>query len=436
MVKISIIGGTGEFGRLFARIFKEDGFEVTITGRNRERGERVARRIGVRYLQDNIQAAKHADVVIISVSIENTLQVIEEVAPHLKPGSLLMDFTSVKKEPCRAMLRYASENVEIIGTHPMFGPRVTSLEGLVFIITPIRTKRWLNWLRSWLSEKKARVIETTPEEHDRIMSVVQGLTHFTYLSAASTLAELGIDVKQTRRFASPIYELMLDLIARIVGQNPRLYAGIQMLNPETKKVREVFVRQAERLQLIVDRGDLKGFTEVMKKAAKSLGDLEGAMGRSDKAINALTQELRKLKQSLGKEVALRHIYTGNVHVGRVEELSGEHVMLRRGRRIIKLKLANVELLPEEELHRWWLEHLPKESRDFSVVLPESARGEEICALLKKLFPTMAECRVIDVYTGKGIPEKARSITFRITGVRLNFEEVAEFFRNIGGKLRS
>ncbi len=436
MVKISIIGGTGEFGRLFARIFKEDGFEVTITGRNRERGERVARKIGVKYLQNNIEAARQADVVIISVSIENTLDVIEEVAPHVKPGSLLMDFTSVKKEPCKAMLKYAKGEVEIIGTHPMFGPRITSLEGLVFIITPIRGERWLTWLKNWLSEKKARVIETTPEEHDRIMSVVQGLTHFTYLSAASTLAELGIDVKQTRRFASPIYELMLDLIARIVGQNPRLYAGIQMLNPETKRVREVFVQQAERLQSIVDRGDLKGFTELMKKAAKSLGDLEGAMGRSDKAINALTQELRNLKQSIGREVALRHIYTGNIHVGRVEELTGEHVTLRRGRRVIRLKLANVELLPEEELYRWWLEHLPMQSRDFSVVLPEGARGEKICALLRRLFPTIAECRVIDIYTGKGIPDKAQSITFRITGVKLNFDKVAEFFRDIGGKLRS
>ena len=129
MVKIAIIGGSGEFGRVFARLFKEDGHEVVITGRDVPKGERVAGELGVEFSDDNIGAAKKADVVIISVYIDNTLEVIKGVAPHVRPGSLLMDFTSVKIEPCEAMEKHADKKVEIIGTHPMFGPRVASLEG-------------------------------------------------------------------------------------------------------------------------------------------------------------------------------------------------------------------------------------------------------------------------------------------------------------------
>ena len=46
----------------------------------------------------------HALFTVISVPIDVTEQVIREVGPRLRPESLLMDVTSVKSEPMRAML--------------------------------------------------------------------------------------------------------------------------------------------------------------------------------------------------------------------------------------------------------------------------------------------------------------------------------------------
>jgi len=269
MVKIAIIGGTGDFGRIFARLFKEDGHEVVITGRDVSKGEGVAGEVGVKFSNDNVKAAKESDVVIISVYIENTIDVIEQVAPHVRPGCLLMDFTSVKVEPTRAMVKHAKKGVEIIGTHPMFGPRVRTIEGLTFIVTPIRTEKWEGFIKDFLEKQKSKVIWTTPEEHDRIMGVVQGLTHFTYIAIASTLRGLEIDVKKSRKFASPIYELMLDLVARIVGQSPGLYASIQMHNPEAKGVRDAFIKEIEKLNGIIENRDVEAFKEVMSKSTST-----------------------------------------------------------------------------------------------------------------------------------------------------------------------
>jgi prephenate dehydrogenase len=435
MVRVAIIGGSGEFGRLFARVFAEEGHEVVITGRDQAKGERVAKEIGVRFSRDNVAAAKWGDIVIISVYIDNTVEVIKQVAPHVREGALLMDVTSVKVEPCKAMLAHARRGVEIIGTHPMFGPRVTSFEGLVFILTPLRGEKWKRWLLEWLEKHKARVIVTSPEEHDRIMSVVQCLTHFTYISVASTLRELGIDVKYSRRFASPIYELMLDLIARIVGQNPHLYASIQMHNPLATKVHDTFISQASKLRGIVAAKDKRAFVDLMAKAARHMGDVEAAMGRSDKAIHALSEELKKLKESIGKEVALRHLYSGAVHVGKVVEVEPEKVTLIAGKKKVTLKIANVELLPEEELLRYKAEHLPKERRDFSVVLPEGADEKFIASLLLRSIRGVLTCEVIDIYRGKQIPQGMKSVTFRVVGVDLDFAQVERFLRGIGGKLR-
>jgi len=434
MAKISILGGTGDFGSLFARAFREQGYEVLITGRNEARGRKVAQALGVGYTSDNIRAAAWGDVVIVSVSMENTLEVIKEVAPEVREGCLLMDFTSVKAEPCRLMDSLAREGVEIIGTHPMFGPRITSFEGLVFILTPIRGERWLSWLEKWLEEKRARVVETTPREHDRIISVVQGMTHFIYICAASTLEELEVEVKETRRFSSPIYELMLDLVARIVGQNPSLYAGIQMHNPEVKRVHRSFISQARELSRIVEKKDREAFVDKMVTAARHLGDLESAMGRSDKAIRALTLELRRLKESLGREVALKHIYTGRVHVGVVEEVDSEKVTLRRGKRSTSLKVSNVELLGEEELEEWKKENLPLKKRDVSALFPQNAEEEIIASILEENLGS-ANCEVVDVYRGKGIPRGKKSITFRMEGVELDTSRAERLLQGMGGIIR-
>jgi|Deesub1362A_J573_1020465.scaffolds.fasta_scaffold00023_86 prephenate dehydrogenase len=435
-MKISIIGGSGDFGRIFAKIFREEGYEVIITGRNVEKGAKVAREIGVKFTNNNKKAAEAADIVIVSVYIDNTVEVIKEVAPYVRPGCLLMDFTSVKEEPCSAMVKFAGEDVEIIGVHPMFGPRITSLEGQTFILTPIRSERWLPFLQEFLKKHKAKFYVTTPEEHDRIMSVVQGLTHFAYISVASTLKELDIDVKYTKKFASPIYGLMLDLIARIVGQSPQLYAAIQIHNPRVIEVHEKFIEEAKKLKDIVARKDKESFIKVMVESSKHLGDIDSAMGRSDKAILALTGELKKLSRAVGEEVALKHIYSGVVHVGKVKQVDPDRVtLITFSGKEVNLKLSNVELLSREELEKWKLENLPRVIRDFSIMFDEKVNEEIILKVVKSFDKRIVDCSLLDIYRGKQIPKGKKSITIRVEGYELDFKKIEELFRGIGGILR-
>jgi prephenate dehydrogenase len=437
-MRVAVIGGSGSFGRIFARLFKEEGHEVVITGRNKAKGERVARELGVAFTTDNAAAAKESDIVIISVYIENTLDVIKEVAPHVRDGALLMDVTSVKLEPCRAMLRYANPKAELIGTHPMFGPRISSLEGQTVVVTPLRAKKWDRYLLEFLEKKKARVFITTPEEHDKIMGVVQGLTHFAYISLAYTLKELGVDVKYSRNFASPIYELMLDFIARIVGQSPRLYASIQMHNPFAAEVRKVFVEKAQELRRVIESKDSEAFKRIMASSARHIGDIDASMGRSDKAILALTGELKKLSEAVGREVALRHIYSNAVHVGVVREITPEEVVLQTSRGMLTLKLSNVELLNQEFLWEWKLRNKPRARRDFSVVYPEGFKEELLCKLIEASDPRIISCSVIDTYRGRQVPRGKKSITLRIEAIDFekdDFRGVEKILLGLGGKIR-
>jgi len=144
-MRVAVIGGGGALGKLIAKIFAEE-FEVVISDIDEEKGKKIAKELNVEFSPNNIEATRESDIVIISVPIENTCETIKEVAPHVKPRALLTDVTSVKIEPCRAMLRFANREAEIIGMHPMFGPRISSLEGQLILLCPIRTEKWLNFL--------------------------------------------------------------------------------------------------------------------------------------------------------------------------------------------------------------------------------------------------------------------------------------------------
>jgi len=239
-LKITVIGGTRGLGKWIARFLRSRKFNVVITGRDEITGKKVAEKLEVEYTSDNTKAVSESNIIILSVPIDAVYNVVREIAPFLKNGSLFMDVTSVKEKPAEIMQEYLPADVEIIPTHPLFGPRIRSLDGQVVVLTPFEKGKWYKKVYKFLENENARVLITTPQEHDKMMSIVQGLTHFAYIGIAATIERLEIDVKESRKFASPVYGLMVDMIARIVAQNPYLYYSIQTQNRLKKLMKHLF----------------------------------------------------------------------------------------------------------------------------------------------------------------------------------------------------
>ena len=292
MTRMLILGGTGETGSWFARYFSRKGFEIALWGPSGRK--EVAERLGMRFADDMMGEAEGSDVVLVSVPIEKTVDIIRQVGPRMRAGSLLMDVTSLKAEPMRAMLEFAPEGVEVLGTHPMFGPTMAGLEGQTIILTPAegRCSSWLPRMKELFLADGARVEILPAEEHDQIMAVVQALTHFAYIGIGAALQALGFDVQRSRRFMSPVYEIMIDFVGRILDQNPELYASIQR-NPAASGARQTFIAECMRLDERADAGDLEGFKQIMREAAKHYGDTHEALKRSDRLINCRIGEMRE-----------------------------------------------------------------------------------------------------------------------------------------------
>ena len=164
-MKVGIIGGTGRMGSLFSGVFERAGHEVACSGRN----TRVSA----------MDLVSESDLIIVSVPIHSTAEVIRTIAPDLTASQVICDLTSLKVFPVREML---CSKAEVIGLHPMFGPTVRTLKQQTIIVTPERCSREnLGRLTDIFETEGARITITTPEAHDRMMAVVQGLTHFITL---------------------------------------------------------------------------------------------------------------------------------------------------------------------------------------------------------------------------------------------------------------
>jgi len=273
---ISIIGGTGKMGTMFKEVFENDNIKVIVTGRNTQ--------------INNIEATKLADIVIVSVPISKTVETILEIAPYVKEGAMITDFTSVKVNPVQSMFDNVDVSVEVVGGHPLFGPSA-GFKGQNFILCEQRVGDYYLWYKNFLELLGLKVIELTAEEHDKNMGVIQCLTHFSNLSLGYALQKLGVDLDLAKELSTPVYLMRLFGVGRILAQDADLYADIQMQNPYSKEMSEKYFEAVDELNKAVKNFDDKSFVDIFNKSKEYFGDVcTESMKVTDKLIKVMNEE--------------------------------------------------------------------------------------------------------------------------------------------------
>ena len=186
------------------------------------------------------------EIVILAVPVQFLETVIQEIVPFVQPNALIADVSSVKVKPMQLMEKYFPDTVQIVGTHPLFGPQSgkNGIENLNLVLCPVRTSR-AEIIRKFFSNiLKLNVLERSPEIHDQQMAYVQALTHFV----GRAVNNMDIpDVEQK----TPAYQYLLD-IKRNLGQDSMdLFLTIENENPYAKDVRQKFMTELERLDKIL-----------------------------------------------------------------------------------------------------------------------------------------------------------------------------------------
>jgi prephenate dehydrogenase len=293
-MRVTIVGGYGRMGRWFARALRaEAGLDVTIAGRDGAKLREAAQRLGVASAPA-AQAVESADAVILSLPIDSFEVICKELAPAVRHGQYIFDVTSIKKRPVEIMHKYFG-GCRVLGTHPMFGPGAASVSGQRFVLTPTNSEEQAlaGIIHRYLAERSARVAVMSPAEHDELMSIVLGLSHFIALVSADTLLSIG-KLKEAQAVGGTTYHLLLTLAEAVASEDPGLYATLQMNLPGMAEIENTFLAKARDWADAVKDKDVQNFAQRMNNL-KSKFVLEDP-GFSDAYNNAYRLLAEKKQQ--------------------------------------------------------------------------------------------------------------------------------------------
>ena len=183
-----------------------------------------------------LQETVIADVVLLCIPIRSLPKVCEQIAPLLRPGQLVVDTCSVKVQPIRWMLEMLPESVDIVGTHPLFGPDSgrNGIEGLKIALCPARGARAPE-VGYYLKSLGLRVVQTTPEQHDREMAETQAVFHLISRAILNT----GLS---RRELSTPGPELFFELLDSLQHDSMELFLDLESENQFTPGIRRRLIQ--------------------------------------------------------------------------------------------------------------------------------------------------------------------------------------------------
>ncbi|MDD9301226.1 MAG: bifunctional chorismate mutase/prephenate dehydrogenase [Desulfobacter sp.] len=273
---VLVIGGKGQMGRFFARLFSQSRYKV--------------RTLDKEDWDSAKELCSGVDLVLVSVPIETTGAIVEAVCPYLSAHTILADLTSVKKGPLDAMCRF--HKGPVMGLHPLFGPTSESLDKQIMVTCPGKDEPACQWLTEQLALWGAVIVRATAQEHDQVMEIVQALRHFATFCFGDFLYHRHVQLERTLEFSSPIYRLELGMVGRLFAQDPNLYAEIIFATPERRQLLKDFIDSFSRQIEMLDKNDKKGFIRQFSQVAQWFGPFsEQAMRESTFIIDKLIERL-------------------------------------------------------------------------------------------------------------------------------------------------
>ncbi len=231
--------GYGRFGRLTVQTLSPK-FDISVYTRSEDKKEDIEQAGGKLM---SLEAACAQKVVIICVPISAMQDTLKQIAPLLKPDTIVVDVCSVKVYPVQWMRELLPTSVDILATHPMFGPdsAARSVFGYKIVLCPerIRPGRYEK-IKRVLLDTGLKLIETSPEEHDKKIAVSLALTHFIGRSLAEFGAEpLDIDTEG--------YKRLLHILEVVNNDTWQLFHDMHCFNPYSVEKRKEFLAALERV---------------------------------------------------------------------------------------------------------------------------------------------------------------------------------------------
>ena len=225
---------------------------------------------------DYISEVKDADLVILSMHINSSLEAAKKIAPFLKKDTVVTDVESTKELFCKKMRGILPDGIHFVGAHPIAGLERHGvdvatdklfIETVCVITRTTKTNKnaFLKVEKLW-NEIGANVVLFSPGQHDKLVAFTSHLPHIAAVSLVNTLGKIDTVDKNLKLVIGNGFKDT----TRIASSSPEMWQEICKTNK--KNILDVLSRfqiELDKVYKLIDKSDSE---ELIKKLeeAKSL----------------------------------------------------------------------------------------------------------------------------------------------------------------------
>lgn len=224
MEKITIIG-YGRFGRLLEEIINHY-FNKEVNIYDPRFPRRYTEKSGYHPLESS-------DLIIVAVPLDNFESTLKHISPLLKAHQTILEVCSTSIYPKKIMQEILPPEINLIGSHPMFGPQTLknnngTLEGLNVVLENIKSDEKIYTLvRQCIQSMGCKVTEMSADEHDKQAAKF----HFLAQLVGTSLKPLCL---QQTQIDTKSYEFLFHFMQRL-DPDKELLKMMYTYNPYSKK---------------------------------------------------------------------------------------------------------------------------------------------------------------------------------------------------------
>ncbi len=205
------IVGLGHVGRAVGQALVQVRTNYRVRGHDRD-ADRVKAAMQAGAVDDGhwnlAETVANADMVVLSEPLEELLDTLRAIAPHLLPGSLVTDTAGIKVPVLRAAAEFLPAGVSFVGGHPVLRPSLAEaaspLAGATYCLVPLpsASEAAVRAMTRWVEAAGAEPYFIDAAEHDALVAGVEGLPGLV-ASTLLALVERSPSARDLWRLAGP-----------------------------------------------------------------------------------------------------------------------------------------------------------------------------------------------------------------------------------------
>ena len=275
--KISILG-CGLIGSSILRAIEEKRLatKISVHDKSNKVTEYLKKNFTVEICSKVSEAAKDADLIIISAPLSSYKEILLSIKSSLKEGSILTDTGSAKKEVNKIVSNLGLKNISWIASHPIAG---TEYSGPAAGFSSLFKNRWailsaddhvakdkIEKIEKFWIKLGSKVKIMSFEDHDYVLSLTSHLPHAVAYSIVRTA------INNEDKFKKDVIQYSaggLRDFTRIAASDPLMWKDIFFDNSENiLKVLDNYTKNLNEIKSAIKNKDSKKLLEIFSSTKK------------------------------------------------------------------------------------------------------------------------------------------------------------------------